>query len=108
VHLAESHAQVLLVRDDGRMSAMVARTLKFAGIADPLYLSGGLQAWAAQGGALLETSSTGQEHRIPRVSRAEAAARRLASLGMALNARILYLGLAGAAALLVGMALWLI
>lgn len=104
VFLAERHKQVLLVCDDGRMSAMVARTLKFAGIADPLYLAGGLKAWAAQGGPLLETSATGQEHRVVRESLGETTVRRLAPVGRAMSTRVLFLGLAGAAAL-VGVAL---
>ncbi len=100
VFLAERHPRVLLVCDDGRMSAMVARTLKFAGIADPLYLAGGLKAWAAEGGPLYETSETGQEHRVVRETPAETTVRRLAPVGKAITARVLYLGLAGAAALL--------
>ncbi len=100
VTLAQRHPRVLLICDDGRMSAMVARTLKFSGIADPLYLVGGLKAWAAEGGLLLETSETGQEHRIARESAGETTVRRLAPVGKALSSRVLFLGLAGAAAVL--------
>lgn len=95
----ERHPKVVLVCDDGRMSAMVARTLKFSGIADPLFLVGGVNAWAREGGPLLETSITGQEHQVIRETIGETTVRRLAPVGKAMSVRVLFLALAGSAAL---------
>lgn len=94
----ERHPRVVLVCEDGRMSAMVARTLKFSGIADPLFLVGGLKAWEGEGGALQEISATGQEHRVVRDTIGETAVRRLAPIGKAMSVRVLFLALAASAA----------
>src|ERR1043165_7807003 len=51
--------QFVLVCDNGRLSAMVARTLKFCGFHGVRYLKGGLSAWSADGGILVETTPSG-------------------------------------------------
>jgi rhodanese-related sulfurtransferase len=52
---------VVLVCDDGRLSAMVARTLGVCGFPNVAYLKGGLQSWLTHGGSLMETSRLGNE-----------------------------------------------
>jgi rhodanese-related sulfurtransferase len=58
--------RALLVCEDGRVSAMVARTLGFCGFHEVAYLEGGLEAWSAVGGVLVETTRSGFEHELPR------------------------------------------
>ena len=53
--------RAVLVCDDGRLSSLVARTLGVCGFPDVAYLSGGLKAWVAEGGLLLETTRSGNE-----------------------------------------------
>lgn len=93
----EHHPRSVLICDDGRMSAMVARTLKFSGLADPCYLVGGLRAWVREGGCLYETSQTGQEHRVVPETFGEVTSRRLRPVAEGLSSRILFAALAGAA-----------
>ena len=54
-----------LVCNDGKVSALVARTLGFCKINTASYLEGGLAAWAAAGGKLVETTRSGFEHELP-------------------------------------------
>jgi rhodanese-related sulfurtransferase len=54
----------VLVCNDGRLSSMVARTLGFCKITAVSYLEGGIQAWAAAGGKLVETTRSGFEHEL--------------------------------------------
>lgn len=56
--------KAILVCDDGRMSSLVARTLAFVKINSVAYLEGGINAWAAAGGKLMETTRSGFEHEI--------------------------------------------
>lgn len=56
--------RAVLVCSDGRLSAMVARTLGFCKINAVTYLEGGIQAWAAAGGSLVETTRSGFEHEL--------------------------------------------
>jgi len=69
----------ILVCDDGRASALVARTLSFCGFTDLVYLDGGLAAWVKAGGFLVETTRSGFEHVIS----AEPAQRNVKSSGPA-------------------------
>jgi rhodanese-related sulfurtransferase len=54
----------VLICDDGKASALVARTLAFCGFTDLVYLDGGLAAWVKAGGFLVETTRSGFEHLI--------------------------------------------
>jgi rhodanese-related sulfurtransferase len=58
--------RAVLVCEDGRVSAMVARTLGFCGFREVAFLEGGLAAWVSVGGALVETTRSGFEHELPR------------------------------------------
>lgn len=69
--------RAVLVCEDGRLSAMVARTLGFCGFKDLAILEGGLQAWVAAGGALSETTRSGFEHELPSPEPAEPPAPKL-------------------------------
>jgi rhodanese-related sulfurtransferase len=62
----QSLARAVLVCEDGRVSAMVARTLGFCGFREVAFLEGGLEAWVSVGGALVETTRSGFEHELPR------------------------------------------
>lgn len=56
----------ILVCQDGRQSMMVARTLGFCGFRTVSYLEGGLTAWEAAGGRVVETTRSGFEHELPK------------------------------------------
>ncbi len=56
--------KAILVCEDGRLSSMVARTLGFIKINSVAYLEGGINAWAAAGGKLVETTRSGFEHEL--------------------------------------------
>jgi rhodanese-related sulfurtransferase len=56
--------KAVLICDDGRLSSIVARTLGFIKINSVAYLEGGINAWAASGGKLVETTRTGFEHEL--------------------------------------------
>jgi len=56
--------KAVLVCNDGKMSSLVARTLGFCKINAVCYLEGGLAAWAAAGGKLVETTRSGFEHEL--------------------------------------------
>jgi len=53
--------RVVLVCEDGRLSALVARTLGVCGFPDVAFLSGGIKAWVEAGGTLMETTRSGNE-----------------------------------------------
>jgi rhodanese-related sulfurtransferase len=85
--------RVVLVCDDGRVSAMVARTLGVCGFPDVAYLKGGLRAWLTEGGDLMETTRSGNERPVSPVddsSRID----KLAPICVRLNPRLLLIGLA--------------
>ena len=63
--------KAILVCNDGKLSAMVARTLGFVKINSVSYLEGGISAWAAAGGRLMETTRSGFEHELAPVPRDE-------------------------------------
>ncbi|HEV3028658.1 MAG TPA: hypothetical protein VG457_13855, partial [Planctomycetota bacterium] len=50
--------------NDGKLSSLVARTLGFVKINSVAYLEGGINAWAAAGGKLFETTRSGFEHEL--------------------------------------------
>lgn len=56
--------RAILICDDGKLSAVVCRTLGFCKITSVSYLDGGINAWAAAGGKLAETTRSGFEHEI--------------------------------------------
>jgi rhodanese-related sulfurtransferase len=56
--------KAVLVCDDGKLSSLVCRTLGFCKITSVCYLEGGINAWAAAGGKLSETTRSGFEHEI--------------------------------------------
>lgn len=53
--------RAILICDTGKVSAMVRRTLGFCGFHSVSYLEGGLKAWVAAGGELVETTRSGGE-----------------------------------------------
>ena len=57
--------KAVLICNDGKVSALVARTLGFCKINTASYLEGGLTAWTAAGGKLVETTRSGFEHELP-------------------------------------------
>ena len=56
--------KAILICDDGKLSSLVCRTLGFCKITSVSYLEGGINAWAAAGGKLSETTRSGFEHEI--------------------------------------------
>jgi len=56
--------KAILVCNDGKLSSLVARTLGFVKINSVAYLEGGINAWAAAGGKLVETTRSGFEHEL--------------------------------------------
>lgn len=58
--------RAVLICENGRASANVARTLSFVGFRDVAYLEGGMEAWTAAGGQLAETTRSGFERILPR------------------------------------------
>jgi len=56
--------KAVLVCNDGRLSSMVARTLGFCKINSVAFLDGGIDAWGAAGGKLVETTRSGFEHEL--------------------------------------------
>jgi rhodanese-related sulfurtransferase len=63
----------ILICNDGKLSSMVARTLGFVKINSVSYLEGGIEAWAAAGGKLMETTRSGFEHELRPMPKDEAA-----------------------------------
>jgi rhodanese-related sulfurtransferase len=57
--------KAVLVCNDGRLSSVVARTLGFCKLNSVSYLEGGIAAWVAAGGVLVETTRSGFEHELP-------------------------------------------
>lgn len=81
VRKVQAMKRAVLVCEDGRLSAMVARTLGFCGFRDLAILEGGLQAWVAAGGALCETTRSGFEHELPPPESVDPAPPKLSLLG---------------------------
>lgn len=65
VKKVQTLGRAVLICEDGRHSAMVARTLGFCGFREIAYLEGGLAAWTAAGGGLVYTTRSGFEHELP-------------------------------------------
>lgn len=92
--------RAVLVCEDGRLSAMVARTLGVCGFPDVAFLKGGVRAWLTEGGYLMETTRSGNERPLSPVddsSRIE----QFAPLYGGVNPRVLWIGLGAACAGLV-------
>jgi len=96
--------KVLLVCDDGHLSGMVARMLGVCGYPEVTYLKGGLKAWKEAGLYLMETSRRGEERRLHEGGNPDGPGPIGRFLGR-LTPLVLYAGLAGAAALVGGVAL---
>lgn len=94
------HPRTVLVWETGKTSAMVARTLKFSGLADPCYFVGGIRAWTAQGLSLVQISETGQRHRTRTETFLGRTTRRIAPVARGLNSRMLFASLGGVTILL--------
>jgi len=90
-------AEAILVCDDGRVSMMVARTLGFCGYRGVKYLEGGLKAWTAAGGPLLEIAPSGAERPIS-THREGATGRIIIPVIEACSMKTLFLGLAASIA----------
>ena len=56
--------RAVLVCDQGKVSAMVRRTLGFCGFHAVSYLEGGLKAWLVAGGTLMEVTRSGAERAL--------------------------------------------
>lgn len=57
--------RAVLICENGRASANVARTLGFVGFRSIAYLEGGIEAWVAAGGQMAETTRSGFERILP-------------------------------------------
>jgi len=100
----EEFDRVVLVCDDGQLGAMVARALNFSGHHGVKYLEGGLSAWNAAGGGLVETTETGAERPLARFR--ESKLRSLANtLAGACSARLFGIALVSSAVLLASLLL---
>jgi rhodanese-related sulfurtransferase len=65
VRRVQTLEKAVLICEDGSRSCVVARTLGFCKLASIAYLEGGLEAWSAAGGTLVETTRSGLEHELP-------------------------------------------
>jgi rhodanese-related sulfurtransferase len=106
VQRVQMSERVVLVCDDGRLSSTVARMLGVCGFPDVAYLKGGLRAWTASGGALMETMVSGAERRTQSGGDPDGTgtAGRVFSM---LTPSVLLVGVVGAAALMGGLAILL-
>src|SRR5262249_18407929 len=57
--------RAVLICNDGKLSSLVARTLGLCKVQSVVYLEGGIDAWKAAGGRLVETTRSGFEHELP-------------------------------------------
>ncbi len=109
VKKVQSADRAVLVCEDGRLSAMVARMLGVCGFPDVAILRGGLQAWVAEGGSLMETTRSGNERpAIPWEDPAPAPAPAgwVEKAFRRITPRTLFIGLAAASALGLIVARW--
>ena len=65
VRRVQTLEKAVLICEDGSRSSVVTRTLGFCKLASIAYLEGGLEAWSAAGGTLVETTRSGLEHELP-------------------------------------------
>lgn len=96
VHRLKDRENVVLICEDGRVSALVARGLACARVSGTRCLEGGLRAWEEAGGATAERLESGSDRPIPRV-RESATTRRLKIVGSSVTGMSVAAGLAGAA-----------
>ena len=68
----QTFSRAVLICENGRTSSLVARTLGFCGFRAVAYLEGGIEAWTASGGGLMETTRSGFEHAITPAPQEEA------------------------------------
>jgi len=97
-------SKVLLVCNDGHLSATVARMLGVCGYPEVTYLKGGLKAWKEAGLCLLETTRRGEERRLHDGGNPDGPGP-IGRLFAGLTPLVFYAGLAGAAALVGGVSL---
>lgn len=95
VHALTNHPGAVLVCDDGRCAASVARAMSVADMKDVYFLEGGLAAWAEIGAPLMETSERGTERRVARPERES----KVAQLARHFSFRLLFVGFAASAAM---------
>lgn len=93
-----------LICNDGHLSKTVARMMGVCGYGEVSYLEGGLKAWKEAGGTLMETTRRGEERRLHEGGNPDGPGL-LGRLWARLSPPVFYAGLAGAAALVGGMAL---
>jgi len=96
--------KVILVCNDGHLSATVARMLGVCGYPEVTYLKGGLKAWKEAGLPLMETTRRGEERRLHEGGNPDGPGP-IGRLFGRLTPPVFYTGLAGAAALVGGVAL---
>ena len=90
-------AEVVLVCDDGRMSSMAARTLRFCGHR-VTHLDGGVKAWIAQGRPMMRVTSSGALREVrPCEESRDGRPGPLTLILQALNLRVISVALLGAA-----------
>jgi rhodanese-related sulfurtransferase len=65
VRRVQTLEKAVLICEDGSRSSLVTRTLGFCKLPSIAYLEGGLEAWTAVGGLLVETTRAGLEHELP-------------------------------------------
>lgn len=94
--------RAVLVCDDGRLSVMVARMLGVCGFPDVAVLKGGLQAWVAEGGPLMETTRSGNERlAIPWEDPVSVPVGWVEKLYRRITPRLVFIGLAASALVLI-------
>ena len=97
-------SRVVLVCNDGHLSATVARMLGVCGYPEVTYLKGGLKAWKEAGLNLMETTRYGEERRAHEGGNPDGPGP-VGRFFSRLTPLVFFSGLAGAAALLGGVAL---
>jgi rhodanese-related sulfurtransferase len=98
--------RVVLVCDDGHLSSTVAKMLGVCGYLEVTSLKGGLKAWKEAGHGLNETTSRGEERRVHEGGDPDGPGA-IGRLFARLTPPVFFTGLAGAAALVGGLALFL-
>jgi rhodanese-related sulfurtransferase len=99
VRIVRENDRVVLVCEDGRLSAMVARTLGVCGFPEVVFLEGGLRGWSEAGGPLVETTPSGGERRVG-TSKDPGDSSWAGRIFRSLSVRLVFIGLAASAAVL--------
>lgn len=95
--------KVVLVCNDGHLSATVARMLGVCGYPEVTYLKGGLKAWKESGAFLNETTRCGEERRLHEGGNPDGPGP-IGRLMAWLTPPVFFAGLAGAAVVIAGLA----